>query len=122
MKTLKWLAALLVGGVIVAIASKATIAVLSPAPAPTVLPAPTAPLSTTCSMQSSAVADCTIVLSRDPALYGATVEGMRGELLREWCAGLARRTDGARGDAVIHVLYPNRTQYADVRLQADECQ
>jgi hypothetical protein len=75
----------------------------------------------TCSTPPSDVADCTVVLSRDPAMYGATVEAIRGELQQEWCTGLARRTDGARGDAVIHVLLPDRARYADMQVQANAC-
>lgn len=78
--------------------------------------APAPPLSTDCTLPQPALADCTIVLSSDPATYGVTVADMREELLQEWCTGLARRTD-----AVIHTLYPNRASYADFQLRADEC-
>ena len=88
--------------------------------APASAPAP--PLSTSCTMPQPNLADCTVVLSSDPAAYGATVAAMRGELLQEWCTGLARRTDGARGDVNVHLLYPNRAPYADFQIKADECQ
>lgn len=126
MKTLKWLASLIVGGVIVALASKITIDLLVPARphaqySNAAIPPPEPPLSANCTLQTPALADCTVVLSGDPAAYGATVAGAREELLQEWCTGLARRTDGERGDANVHVLYPDRTSYAEFQLKADEC-
>lgn len=91
--------------------------------APTSAPAspPSSPLSTDCTLPQPALADCIVVLSSDPAKYGVTVADLRGQMLQEWCMGLASRTDGERGDADIHVFYPNRERYADFQIEASEC-
>lgn len=123
MNAVKWIGTLLAGGILVAVAARLTVAAMAPTPAPPrYARADFPPPSVNCQSADANLPDCTMLLAADPADYGITFADIRTLVGHAWCAGLAKRTDGARPGAWIRVIAPDGTVYGNVDISPDTCQ